>query len=62
MLASGYCYDLSILPDGIVDVHACKKKVEPLYHQILHAEKLNLGFIGIPSLVVPLPLMDCQGI
>ena len=61
ILASGYCFDFSFLPDDAVSIHGCQKKVNNIYHQILHVNYPTLGFIGIPSLIVPFPLIDCQG-
>ena len=46
ILASGYSFDFSFLPEEFVNLNECKKKINLLYRQILHAKNPNLGFIG----------------
>ena len=61
LLASGYCFDFPFLDENVIEYSACKKKIQPLYKQIIHSRYPSLAFIGIPCTIVPFPLMDCQG-
>jgi len=61
LLASGYCFDFPFLDKNLIEYSACKKKIQPLYKQIVHSRYPSLAFIGIPCTIVPFPLMDCQG-
>jgi len=60
LLASGYCFDFPFLDENLIEYSACKKKIQPLYKQIIHSRYPSLAFIGIPCTIVPFPLMDCQ--
>ena len=58
LLASGYCFGFFFLDENVIEYFACKKKIQPLYKQIVHSRYPSLAFIGIPCTIVLFPLMD----
>ena len=60
IVSSGYEYDVSFL-NGLISLSDCSKKMNNLYRQIVPVNQPTLGCIGVPSIVVPFPLIDCQG-
>jgi len=60
IVSSGYEYDFSFLPAEMASLSKCAKKVHQLYRQIVPVNQPTLGCIGVPSIVVPFPLIHCQ--
>lgn len=59
LYATGYHYDFPFLPRGLVTVEG--GRVSPLFEHCLHTRMgPRLSFIGIPTRVVPFPLMELQ--
>jgi len=55
---TGYHYRYPFMPSDLLRVE--DNWVQPLYHDLLHADHPSLAFIGIPFRVVPFPLFEVQ--
>jgi len=55
--ATGYRYHLPFL-EKVIPVD--NNRVGPLYYDIIPSDHMNLGFIGLPYLVIPFPLFQIQ--
>ena len=58
MFCTGYRYAYPFLDDALIQV--ADNWVSPLYQDLLHVDRPNLAFIGIPFRVVPFPLFELQ--
>lgn len=59
IFATGYHYDFPFLKmDPCISVN--DNYISPLYQQIISAMCPNIGFIGIPFLVIPFPFFEIQ--
>jgi hypothetical protein len=56
--ATGYEYDFPFLESSVASVE--QRGVRPLFHQLFHANKPSLAFVGLPHSVVPFPLFFLQ--
>lgn len=59
MMCTGYKYDFPFL-SPTCSVSTKDERVMPLYKHLIHIEWPKLSFIGIPKVICPFPLFDCQ--
>ena len=59
LLCTGYKYDFPFLTPEC-SVSTDDERVVPLYKHIIHIDWPTLSFIGIPKVICPFPLFDCQ--
>ena len=59
LLCTGYKYDFPFLTSEC-SVSTDDERVVPLYKHIIHIDWPTLSFIGIPKVICPFPLFDCQ--
>lgn len=58
IFCTGYAYDLPFISSEILRVQ--ERYVQPLYKHLLCPGQRTLACIGLPSLVIPFPLMEMQ--
>ena len=58
MFCTGYHYHFPFLARDVIAVD--DNWVHPLFHDIMPPDDASIGFIGLPSLVVPFPLFEMQ--
>jgi thioredoxin reductase len=58
LYATGYHYDYPFLQGG--EIRNEDNYLSPLYKQIIPASRGNMGFIGIPFLLIPFPFFEIQ--
>ncbi len=59
VLCTGYRYDFGFLSDSC-EVDTDQERVTPLYKHVVHIALPTLSFIGIPKVICPFPMFDCQ--
>jgi len=62
LYATGYLYDFEIINANLPDWKWKDNIAYPLYKNIFYAHDPTLIFLGLPFMIIPLPLHECQAI
>ena len=60
IFCTGYNYTYPFLKKNNLIQVSKDERVTPLYHHLISTEHSTLSFIGIPKVICPFPLYDCQ--
>ena len=62
MYATGYLYDFEIINNKLPDWKWKDNIAYPLYKNLFYTHDPTLIFTGLPFMIIPLPLLECQAI
>lgn len=62
LYATGYLYDFAVIDDALTDWKWRDNIAYPLYKNIFYTHDPTLIFLGLPFMIIPLPLHECQAI
>jgi hypothetical protein len=62
LYATGYLYDFEIIDSDLLDWKWKDNIAYPLYKNLFYTHDPTLIFTGLPFMIIPLPLHECQAI